>query len=305
MTQKNDTKIGCLGEVMLELIPATGDAARLGIAGDTYNTAVYLARAKIAVDYITVLGHDGFSDRIRRHMTSYHVGTSRLVTHQTRIPGLYAIETDETGERSFTYWRGESAARCLGAPDLPAIPELLRGLTHVFYSGISLAILAQECRDKLFAALADFRAAGGIVAFDSNYRPRLWASPEEARREMERAWRHCDIGLPSVDDEMALNGDADDAAVLARFADYGVTQGALKRGADGPIGLDGTPFTGPAKDLHVVDSTAAGDSFNAAFLAALIGGKSTSDALSAGHTLAGQVIGQSGAIIFPPPDASA
>jgi len=95
MKRTNDTKIGCLGEVMLELIPATGDAARLGIAGDTYNTAVYLAREDIAVDYITVLGHDGFSDRIRRHMTSYHVGTGRLVTHQTRIPGLYAIETDD------------------------------------------------------------------------------------------------------------------------------------------------------------------------------------------------------------------
>lgn len=299
MTNTPPSKIGCLGEVMLELIPSDTNAAKLGVAGDTYNTAVYLAREQDHVDYITVLGQDSFSDRIRRHMASYAVGTERVVAHPTRNPGLYAIETDAAGERSFTYWRGQSAARCLGMPDLPAIETLLSGLTHLVYSGISLAILDQDCRDKLFAAIATFRKAGGIVAFDSNFRPHLWNDDALARQETERAWQCCDIGLPSVDDEMALFGDADDTAVLSRFAGYGITQGALKRGEEGPVGLDGARLETTIAPVQVVDTTAAGDSFNAAFLSAMLNGKPTSDALAAGHRLASEVIAQQGAIIFP------
>ncbi|MCW1950555.1 MAG: sugar kinase [Octadecabacter sp.] len=291
-------KIGCLGEVMLELIPSQTTAAQLGVAGDTYNTAAYLARERSGIEYITVLGKDGFSDRILRHMASYNVGTSRVVTHPVAIPGLYAIETNDEGERRFTYWRDQSAARRLGDDDLPSIERLLSGLTHLFYSGISLAILSQENREKLFQAIKAFRDDGGVVAFDSNYRPHLWNDPDLARREMERAWRACDIGLPSVDDEMNLFGDANPEAVLKRFAGYGLIQGALKRGEVGPIGLDGSVFEPSELPDQVIDTTAAGDSFNAAFLSAFIDGKGTNAALQAGHTLAAHVICHKGAIIF-------
>ncbi|WP_255449645.1 sugar kinase [Shimia ponticola] len=294
--------IGCLGEVMLELVAGQGSQATLGVAGDTYNTAVYLRHVapELRVDYITGLGSDRFSQRIMKHMAGYGVGHSRVFMHPTRGPGLYAIETDDTGERSFTYWRSDAAARALGDEDTPLLSGLLSGLTHVFLSGISLAILPQDNRDRLFAALADFRARGGIVAFDSNYRPHLWNDPELARRETERAWRSCDIGMPSVDDEQALFGDANEDAVLARFASYGILRGVLKRGALGPISFCGTTLARAEQPVKVVDTTAAGDSFNAGYLAELLRGGDEQTALKTGHDLATRVIGQRGAIIFKP-----
>ena len=299
MTFLRDIRFACLGEVMLELVVGDGSDAQLGVAGDTYNTAIYLARRlpRGAVNYVTGLGRDGFSDRIRVHMAANHIGTVRLFTHPKRNPGLYAIETDDAGERTFTYWRSEAAARCLGDPDMPPIPDLIEGHTHLYLSGISLAILASANRQRLFEALANFRNAGGVVAFDSNYRPHLWNNPELARSETERAWRICDIGMPSIDDEMALFGDTSEAAVLDRFAGYGIPQGALKRGAAGPIGLDGTQTSRPDTQVRVVDTTAAGDSFNAAYLAALLHGADNSAAMTEGHALAAQVIGHKGAIM--------
>ena len=290
-------RIGCLGEVMLELIAGEGSNARLGVAGDTYNTAVYLADilGPGLVDYLTVLGEDGFSARIRAHMALYNIGAERVLTHPTRIPGLYAIETDAAGERSFTYWRSQSAARTLG--DSPLGP-MFEGLSHLFYSGISLAILSPQGRVQLFQALDDFRRKGGVVVFDSNYRPKLWESAAVAAAQTEKAWRHCDIALPSVDDEQGIFGDESESAVVTRLRGYGIRKGALKRGAEGPLCLDLSVTEAEYSTEHVVDSTAAGDSFNAGYLAAIIKGRSQKDALKAGHALASRVVGQPGAIVL-------
>ena len=107
-------KIAAIGEAMIEM-SITGDEAQLGVAGDTLNTAVYLKRAapQIDVDYITRLGRDGFSERIKSYIADQSLGTSAIETDEDRVPGLYAITTDHHGERSFSYWRDQSAARRL------------------------------------------------------------------------------------------------------------------------------------------------------------------------------------------------
>ena len=115
---------------------------------------------------------------------------------------------------------------------------------------------------------------------------------------MARFWALTDIGLPSLDDELALYGEPDEAAVLARLAAAGVRRGALKRGPEGPrpLGAAGPlPAFPPA--ARVVDTTAAGDSFNGAYLAALVRGLPEADCLAAGHALASEVIGHPGAIV--------
>ncbi|MEO1704706.1 MAG: sugar kinase [Pseudomonadota bacterium] len=288
-------RIGCMGEVMLELVPGKGDAATLGVAGDTFNTAVYLSRAlgAGAVDYLTVLGADGFSARIRARMAQHGVGTDRVLTHPSKLPGLHAIETDPSGERHFTYWRSASAARVLFEESFT--PDLSK-LTHLYYSGITLAILSASARERLFDRVEDFRALGGVVAFDSNYRPSLWENAATARAATERAWRLCDVALPSLDDELALFADPDEDAVIQRLRALGVSSGALKRAARGPRSLDGEPC-GPFAPAEVIDSTAAGDSFNAGFLAALWTGQGQGAALHAAHGLASRVVGHRGAIL--------
>lgn len=299
------TRVACIGEVMIELIAGDGNSAELNVAGDTYNTAVYLKRQGpgLDVDYITALGQDRFSDRILAHMDAHFVGTTAIARHADRMPGLYAIETDASGERSFSYWRNTSAARTLFDADAPdggaRNPQsLLAAYDLVLLTGITLAILTPEARIRLMAAIDVFRANGGKIAFDSNYRPHLWGDAVLARTATEAMWRRADIALPSVDDEMALFGNADDQAVIARLQDCGVTAGALKCGEAGPLDL------GPnetrvkvAAAKCVVDTTAAGDSFNAGYLAALATGAAPIDAMVAGHNLALQVIGKRGGIV--------
>ncbi len=295
-------KIACIGEVMIELSLVGGsDDARVGVAGDTFNTAVYLKRCVDSheVAYLTVLGTDSFSDQIAERIASENLDISHIHRTPDRVPGLYAIKTDAHGERSFTYWRGQAAARLLFDESVgPAFDELA-SFDVLYYSAITLAILPAKARDRFLDYLKRFRAMPGKqVAFDSNYRPRLWASQAEAQQYIAEAWRQCDIALPSVDDEMELFNDASEEDALARLQGYGLKKGALKRGAKGPVDLadpDNTPAFTPVS--KVVDSTAAGDSFNGGYLAHLLDGASPFDAARAGHDCASQVVQHRGAIV--------
>ncbi len=293
-------RIACVGEVMIELIAGNGNAAELNVAGDTYNTAAYLKRTapELEVEYVTVLGRDRFSDRIVRDMKARDIGTTAVARHPKRMPGLYAIETDAAGERSFAYWRSSSAARTLFDADGRDPADVLARHDLVLLSGISLAILSSAARDRLRSAMEGFRANGGLLAFDSNFRPHLWDDLELARAETERFWRCTDIALPSADDEMALFGDADGTDVISRLRSWGISRGALKRGDAGPmdLGPEGHALNVPIAE-NVVDTTAAGDSFNAGYLAATATGCSSIKAMEAGHALALKVIGKRGAIV--------
>lgn len=294
------TSVLCIGEAMVEisLAPDRPDTAGLGFAGDTLNTAIYLKRAapELRVAYGTKLGQDSLSDRMIAMMQAEGLDTALIRRSDTRVPGLYAISTDEKGERSFTYWRENSAARRLMEP--PGLEEGdLSGFDLVYLSAISLAILPPAGRARLMGWLRHYRHAGGRVAFDSNYRPALWSDQGTAQETVTDAWRLADIGLPSVDDEMALFGDPDEAAVLDRMRGYGLRCGVLKRGGRGPLPLDGAPPLAVEPAAKVIDSTAAGDSFNAGYLAAKLEGQDETAAMRAGHTLALRVIGHRGAIL--------
>lgn len=301
-------RIVCFGEVMVELTldGALADRAGIGVAGDTFNTAVYLRRADPALDvaYATKLGRDALSDRIVATMEAEGLDTTLVRRSPAAMPGLYAVVTDAAGERSFLYWRSASAAREVFAEPALSFADLGGGAV-LYLSAISLAILPEADRARLLDWLPAYRKGGGRVAFDSNYRPALWSDREAARLAIASAWRLTDIGLPSVDDEMALFGDADAEAVRDRLRGWGVTVGALKRGAAGPLALDGTPAGPFAPAPSVVDSTAAGDSFNAAYLAAHLAGRSEEDCLAAGHALASRVIGARGAILPRNPGGTA
>ena len=287
-------KVAAIGEAMIELAMTGIETAHVGVAGDTLNTAIYIKRSapEISVDYITRLGSDPFSQRIRDFIAAEHIGTGQIETDPNGSPGLYAITTDERGERSFTYWRGQSAARSMFQTDNGPCFDALAGYDLLYLSGITLAILPATTRTALLEWLRQF---AGRVAFDGNYRPRLWESAEVALATMNALWDRADVALPSIDDEMALQAESHEA-VITRFRALRAT-GAVKCGEDGPISL-GEPVTQdyPAAP-HVVDTTAAGDSFNGGYLAAYLQGKNQSECLLAGHALASRVIGHRGAII--------
>ena len=290
-------RILCIGEAMAE-IRRDGSAYAVSFAGDTFNTAVYCRRRLKGgtVSYLTRVGTDPLSEGFMTLARSEALDITPTRQETSHNIGIYTVQTDNCGERSFAYWRATSAAR-----QLFRHPEDFAALEHadlIYLSGITLAILLPEGRTELLDRLAKLRMAGKRVAFDSNYRPKLWPDAETARQVVAAAWAITDIALPSVDDEMALFGDPDDDAVLERLRGMGLRHGALKRGADGPVALDPAVATGDYSPAQkVVDTTAAGDSFNGGFIAAWASGADTATCMSEGHALARIVVSRPGAIV--------
>lgn len=288
-------KIVLVGEGMLELSLA-GDGWRLGHAGDTVNIAIHLARSGHNVAYLTALGSDPFSDDLRTSWRSEGLDTSLVLTNPTKNPGLYAIRTDGAGERSFFYWRENSAARGLfTAPGIEAALKEAEGAQLLAYSLISLAILPPEARQALFSLCARVRARGGKVAFDGNYRPRLWADAATAIDARDRAIACADIGLPTLDDETLLSGQTSADEVATHWNRCGAGEVIVKLGVEGCRLPDGTSLPPPER-LSPVDTSGAGDAFNAGYLGARLRGALPRAAAFNGHRLAGWTVMRHGAI---------
>ncbi len=304
MTQSPDKKrIAAIGECMVELRDLGGGHMERGAGGDTLNTAVYMARSMGAagsVDYVTALGDDPFSEEMLAAWRAEGLGTDLVARYLGRRPGLYMIRTDDSGERSFFYWRGEAAARDLLRDPLGlAALEKLIGYDLIYLSGITLGILDQDSRTRLYGLLEKIRSAGGRVAFDGNFRPALWPDFETARAEMEKALRLSDIALPSFDDEALLFGDASPEETLRRLRGLGLQEVVVKNGAESGLLLSEGQVTvvTPEPAKQVIDTTAAGDSFNGAYLAARSLGRPAQEAVSEGHKLAAYVVTKRGAIV--------
>ncbi|PWW01692.1 2-keto-3-deoxygluconate kinase [Hoeflea marina] len=290
-----------IGECMVEMAPAGPEGQfRLGYAGDTLNTAWYVRRLLPSgwqVEYLTAVGTDPISDRMLEFIAAAGIDTGNIARLPDRTVGLYLIELSN-GERSFAYWRSQSAARKL-ADDPERLGSAIHGAAVIYLSGITLAILDGDGRDLLIAALAGARAAGAIVVFDPNLRPRLWSGVGAMRKAVMQAAGQADIVLPSHDDEASFFGDADIEATARRYAAAGAGLVVVKNGAGRIATLDAgeLAFHDPLSVSEVVDSTAAGDSFNAGFLAAHLAGASRAEAVAAGCDIAARVIGARGALV--------
>ena len=302
MTQK---KIAIIGECMIEL-SEKGENIKRGFGGDTLNTAVYLARQsdkQLRVDYVTALGTDSFSDQMIAAWQQENVETALVQRLDNKMPGLYFIETDYHGERTFWYWRNDAAARFwLDSAQADAICQQLAHYDYLYLSGISLAILPATSREKLMTLLSACRQNGGKVIFDNNYRPRLWADKASAQQAYAEMLRHTDMAFLTLDDEDLLWGEQPLDAVIARTRAAGVQEIAIKRGADSCLVAVGDE---PLREVaaiklakeKVIDTTAAGDSFSAGYLAVRLAGGSAEDAAARGHLTASTVIQYRGAII--------
>lgn len=288
---------------MIELRQHSDGNLSSAFAGDTLNTTTYLRRllptATFDVSYITAIGDDHLSDQMIVAWTAEGIDTTLVRRLQGQLPGLYWIRTDEMGEREFFYWRSASAARLLLTDDFALrIRDTLHSGDVLYVSGISFAILPLEHREELLLLIRELRGRGVRIAFDSNFRPRLWPAIEDARALQERLLRDVDIFITSHSDEAAMFGDADIEATAGRLTRAGVPEWVV-RGAPGQTIASeaGATVETSVDPIQVIDTTGAGDSFDGAFLAARLSGRSVAEAIRAGHDLAAVVVRHRGAII--------
>jgi 2-dehydro-3-deoxygluconokinase len=293
-------RVACLGECMIELVERPDGSLTRGFGGDTLNTALYLARLGVPTAYVTALGTDPFSDTLLDAWQHEGIDTGSVLRLPGRLPGLYMIQTDPAGERRFHYWRDSAPVRQLfDLPETPAIEAALAASELIYLSGVTLSLFGDAGRARLFDTLARARRGGTMVAFDTNFRPRGWLDRQAAQRVYDRMIGGADIVLASIEDYQLLD-DSDDAGELAdRLKAAGVPEIVVKLMEPAcrviAAGVDtvvrGTPVA------NAVDTTAAGDSFSAGYIAARRAGAAPEAAAAAGHRLAGVVVRHRGAII--------
>lgn len=288
----------CVGEAMVELAPVGDGLYKRGFAGDAFNTAWHMAQAlqgRAKIGFATRVGQDRISDAFVADLVADGLDVSVITRDPTRTMGLYLIELDGV-ERSFHYWRDSSAARGL-ASDAGLLARALAGVGLIHLSGITLAILSSADRETLFAALARARADGARVSFDPNIRPRLWRSLDEVRETLSQILALTDIALPSFDDETMVWGDTTPEATIARFAEAGVAEVAVKDGA-GPVSVlsnDQVKTLPTPKVQGIRDTSGAGDGFNAGYLSARLLGQAPELAVTVGQRFSAEVIRHLGA----------
>ena len=294
-----------VGECMVEMAPLgeAPDAFRMGFAGDTFNTAWYARRLlpeAARVGYVSAVGDDDVSERMLRFMDAAGVETDHVARIAGRTVGLYLIALSD-GERSFSYWRSASAARRL-AHHLPDPSSIGASETVVHVSGITLAILPPADRERLVEWMGRARARGATVSFDPNVRPRLWEGADAIRDWVERGARAASTVLPSLDEEARDFGTQGAEAVADRYLGWGAGTVAVKNGAEPGLlaTSDGRRERFACERVErVVDTTAAGDSFNAGFLAARMRGEDESGSIRHAVRLAARVVQHRGALVAP------
>ncbi len=290
-----------IGEVMIEMARGNDGRFVMGCGGDTFNTAVYLARAGIDVAYATALGDDAYSDGIVAMARAEGMGADLILKVPGRLPGLYLIETDAKGERHFSYWRDNAPARELfELPDWGKIAESMMAARLIYFSGITLSLYSNTGLGRFFAAIEMARKNGVKIAFDGNFRPRGWKGDlSRTRTVFMEALKRVDIALPTYDDEATLWGDPSPEATVERMQAFGIGEIAVKNGPNSAlIAAGGKIEHVPVPEVvQPVDTTAAGDSFNAGYLAARLTGEDPLAAAAAAHRLAAEKVRHRGAIM--------
>jgi 2-dehydro-3-deoxygluconokinase len=270
-------------------------------AGDVLNTAVYLKRTfpEIHTNFVSALGKDKFSVDMIRFFEDEQIGHELVFQSEDKMPGLYAIETDKTGERTFSYWRENSAAKeVMSFIDDKAIAQLSQG-DMFFFSGISLAVITPKHRALFWQMVEKLKQAGICIVFDPNYRARMWDSPEQAKEQFDKAFALSEVALPGVDDFQQLYDIHSSEGVYEYCQAFNLKELIIKNGELGILCyIDDLAYQfniTPVK--NVVDTTSAGDSFNGVYLGARANGLTINHAIELASSAAGFVIQHPGAIV--------
>ncbi len=303
MEPQQTISIALIGECMVELQEIEPGRTQQTFGGDTLNSAVYMARlarfTPLRIEYVTALGTDRFSDKMMEFWEAEGVGSDLVVRREGEMPGLYYIQLDETGERTFSYWRGEAAAkRCFESADSDRVLAALADFDSIYLSGISVAILTETSRNRLFTRLKELATAGVRIFFDYNYRPKLWTNIDAAKRAYETILPCCETVFVGLDELAEIHGVSEEEAGHRFLAECGVGESVIRCGGGVcTIRRDGTSYEVPAEKVEqVVDTTAAGDSFSGTYVVARLAGRDVVDSARLAHRMASYVIGHKGAI---------
>jgi 2-dehydro-3-deoxygluconokinase len=296
-----DKPVICVGEATIEFNRGKDGRFGLSCGGDAFNTAVYLARTGTKVAFATAVGDDPFSEGLLALVAAEGMSRDLILRAPGRLPAVTAIDLSPSGERRFFHWREGSPARELfELPDWSRIAEAMVGARMIYFTGITLSLYSNVGLGRFFATLESARKNGARVAFDCNFRPRGWKGDlPRTRLVFMEALKRVDLALPTYDDEAVLWGDPSPEATVERMRAFGIAEIAVKNGPNSALiaTADGAEHVPVPDVITPIDATAAGDAFNAGYLAARLLGERPRQAAGAGHRMAAQVISHVGGLM--------
>lgn len=285
-TTDHGFEVVCVGETMGQFVPESGggietaDLFRLRQAGAESNVAINLARLGRSVSWVSRVGDDAVGRRLVAGLTAEGVDTSGVLVDDSRSTGVFLKDLG-AGARPVTYYRNGSAASAIDRSDIVRACGVAKGILHT--SGVTPALSA-SCADAVEFLVTSPRS-GYEVAFDVNFRPRLWPDHAEAAAMLFHLADSADIVFIGLDEGESLWGVADADAIrgLIRAPHTLVVKDAHKSAV---AFVEGRRYEVPALRVDVVEPVGAGDAFAAGYLHAMTRGRAPDFALRCGHVVA-------------------
>ena len=285
-----------IGECLIELFEEATHSYKQSVAGDVFNTLFYASRLGLKTGFISNFGSDDLTKNILEVMDREGIDRSYTTESDKKTNGIYLIATNESGDPHYSFWRSDSAAReTLQAIDVKKLEDFILSSKYFHFSAIALAILHE--RKILISILQKLR--GKIkISFDTNFRKGLWDEIDNLKIFIESASSFVDVLFVSRSDDENIYGVRTAEAAMKYYQSLGYKLIIYKQGSDDVYCWNSNTLiqVPTIKDVRVVDATAAGDAFNAGFIAAQIRGENIENSIRNGNGCAAFVIGRRGGL---------
>ena len=301
--------VACLGEVLIDFIAEERDSLdsiasfRKYPGGAPANVAVGISRLGVTCGFIGKVGADTFGEFLKTSLKKNGVNIEGIVDTKEAPTALAFVSRSTTGERHFLFYRDPCADILLTKDDLPQ--DWLRKIKYLHVGGVSLT--RNPSRQTTLRAIEFARQNGAIITFDPNLRLDLWSGGlNECRKILHRVLARTDIFLPSQHELLSIMDTEQIDDALSNAHELGPHTICLKCGADGSrISIKKAKgkydqFSQKALDVNVVDTTGAGDGFNAGLIVGLVKGMNIREAVRQGIVVASLVITKIGAMTALP-----
>ena len=262
-----------VGEVLIDFTPAgisVGGAAlyQRNLGGAPVNVACAIAKLGRSSAFIGMAGDDAFGNFCKDTMRGLNVDVKGFILSPDKNTTLAFVHLSDTGDRSFSFYRKNSADVNLSIPDLDM--EIVRN-SKIFHFG-SVSLSDEPSRSATIHSVREAKKSGSVISFDPNIRMNLWDNHEEMKAVILDVMRYADIIKLSDEEAGFLFGRCDCAAAIGMMTDrFGASVAFITRGPRGAATVTGGRlYESPAYNVNIIDTTGAGDCFLAGALNCLM-----------------------------------
>jgi len=271
--------------------------------GAPMNTIVGVSRLGIKAGAIAAVGDDPFGQFLIGELERNKVGVSQVKVKKGRRTTITFVANEPaSGERTFLFyrkpWTGETADSSLEPNDIDLSYIAKANILHV--SGFALS--QNPCRQAIFKAIKCARKTGVKVSFDPTLRVNVWGSIATLRKTYSRVLRLSDIATFSREEAEFIFGTSETEEAARRALRYGIGIVGIKLGDEGSftISADGRTIQAPAFRVKAIDTTGAGDGWNAGLLVGLCKGWDLEKCVTVANAIGAMVVTKRGAITAMP-----